>query len=60
MFQLLRGKREIARTIAPGKAPPTHVILAIDGSVKSHLVKSVTMTAAASGYPDIDFMVAAR
>ncbi len=60
MFNLLKSKREIARTLAPGKAPPTHVILAIDGSVPSHLVKSVTMTAAASGYPDIDFMVAAN
>ena len=59
MFTLLKGKHELSRTLAPGKDPPTHVILAIDASVPSHLVKSVTMTAAASGYPDIDFMVEA-
>ncbi|HEY8077779.1 MAG TPA: biopolymer transporter ExbD [Labilithrix sp.] len=58
MFQLLASKHALARQIDPGKAPPSHVILAIDGEVPSLLVKSVTMTAAQSGYPDIDFMVA--
>jgi biopolymer transport protein ExbD len=59
MFTLLKAKRDLARALTPGKDPPTHVILAIDGSVPSRIVKSVTLTAAASGYANIDFMVVA-
>ena len=59
VFNVLKGKREVSRIVAPGRPAPTHVILAIDRDVPARVVKSVTMTAAASGFPDIDFMVAA-
>lgn len=59
VFNVLKGKRETAKVLAPNKPAPTHVILAIDRDVPTRIVKSVTMTAAASGFPDIDFMVAA-
>lgn len=57
LFNVLRQKHEMAKQLRPGKEPPTHVILAIDGDVPASVVKSVVMTAARSGYPSIDFMV---
>jgi biopolymer transport protein ExbD len=57
LFATLKAKHELAVQLAPGREPPTHVILAIDGDVPAGLVKSVVMTAARSGYPSIDFMV---
>jgi biopolymer transport protein ExbD len=57
LFNLLRQKHEFAKQLQPGKDPPTHVILAIDGDVPASVVKSVVMTAARSGYPSIDFLV---
>jgi biopolymer transport protein ExbD len=54
---LLRSKHDLSMQLQPGREPPTHVILAIDGDVPAALVKSVVMTAARSGYPSIDFMV---
>jgi biopolymer transport protein ExbD len=57
LFNLLRHKHETAKLLQPGKDPPTHVILAIDGDVPASVVKSIVLTAARSGYPSIDFMV---
>jgi biopolymer transport protein ExbD len=57
LFASLKAKHDLAKQLAPGKDPPTHVILAIDGDVPASVVKSVVMTAARSGYPSIDFMV---
>ncbi|HSO36148.1 MAG TPA: biopolymer transporter ExbD [Labilithrix sp.] len=57
LFNLLKQKHELARTLRPGAEPNTHVILAIDGDVPASVVKSIVMTAAHSGYPSIDFMV---
>lgn len=57
LFSALKAKHELAVQLSPGREPPSHVILAIDGDVPAALVKSVVMTAARSGYPSIDFMV---
>jgi biopolymer transport protein ExbD len=57
LFNTLRHKHEIAKQLTPGRDLPNHVILAIDGDVPAHLVKSIVMTAARSGYPSVDFMV---
>jgi biopolymer transport protein ExbD len=57
LFNALKQKHETAKMLQPGKDPPTHVILAIDGDVPASVVKSVVMTAARAGYPSIDFMV---
>ena len=57
LFVTLKAKHELAMQLAPGREPPSHVILAIDGDVPAAIVKSVVMTAARSGYPSIDFMV---
>lgn len=53
----LKRKHDLAKQLQPGKEAPTHVILAIEGDVPAAVVKSVVMTAARSGYPQIDFMV---
>lgn len=55
-FNLLKSKHDIAKQLTPSREN-THVILAIEGDVPAGVVKSVTRTAALSGYPDIDFMV---
>ena len=60
LFASLKAKHDLAMQVAPGREPPTHVILAIDGDVPAAVVKSVVMTAARSGYPSIDFMVQPR
>jgi len=57
LFTALKAKHDLAKQLQPGREPPTHVILAIDGDVPAFVVKSVVMTAARSGYPSIDFMV---
>lgn len=54
-FRLLAAKHDVARRV--GGAPPTHVILAIEGDVPAGVVKSVTRTVVASGYTDVDFLV---
>jgi len=59
LFNILKQKHEIAKQLQPGKDPPTHVVLAIDGDVPAYVVKSVVMTASRSGYSQIDFMVQA-
>ena len=57
LFNSLRQKHELAKQVRPGAAPNEHVILAIDGDVPAHVVKSIVLTASRSGYPSIDFMV---
>jgi biopolymer transport protein ExbD len=59
LFNHLRGKRELHKRLAPEREVLPEVVLAIDGDVPAALVKSVVMTAAASGYPSINFMVQA-
>ena len=48
---------EVAKQLRPGVTPNAHVILAIDGDVPAHVVRSVVTTASRSGYPAIDVMV---
>lgn len=57
LFNVLKTKHEVARSLAPGQEPPTHVILAIGSDVPASVVKSIILTAARSGYPSVDFMV---
>jgi biopolymer transport protein ExbD len=59
VFNLLKSKRETWRNLHPNLQHPGHVVLAIDRDVPARIVKSVTMTAASSGYRNIDFMVVA-
>lgn len=59
LFNMLRGRHAIAKQLQPGKDPPTHVILAIDGDVSASVVKSIVLTAAESGYPSVDFLITA-
>lgn len=60
LFDALRAKRETARLVAPNRPLPSHIILAIDGDTPAGVVKSIVLTAAHGGYPQIDFMVHAR
>ncbi|MDB4939030.1 MAG: Adventurous gliding motility protein [Labilithrix sp.] len=57
LFNVLKTKHEVARLLAPGREPNSHVILAIGSDVPASVVKSIVLTAARSGYPSIDFMV---
>jgi biopolymer transport protein ExbD len=57
LFNSLRQKHELAKQVRPGAEPNAHVILAIDGDVPAHVVKSIVLTASRSGYPSVDFMV---
>lgn len=57
LFNSLRQQREVAKLLRPSATPNAHVLLAIDGDVPAHVVKSVVLTASRSGYPAIDFMV---
>jgi len=57
LFNVLKTKHEVARLLAPGREPNSHVILAIGSDVPASVVKSIVMTASRSGYPSIDFMV---
>jgi hypothetical protein len=59
LFNHLRGKRELKKQLAPGREVLREVVLAIDGDVPAALVKSVVMTASASGYSSINFLVQA-
>jgi biopolymer transport protein ExbD len=57
LYNHLRNKRELRKLLAPERDVLREVVLAIDGDVPAALVKSVVMTAAASGYSSINFMV---
>jgi biopolymer transport protein ExbD len=56
-FAILEAEHAVAKQASPDRAAPTHVTLAIEGDVPVGVVKSVTRTAASSGYSDVDFMV---
>ena len=60
LFNLLKQKHDVAKTVRPDREPPSHVILAIDSDVPASTVKSAVRTAAIAGYPQIDFMVEQR
>ncbi len=59
LFNVLKAKHEVAKLLAPGREPSSHVILAIGSDVPASVVKSIVLTASRSGYPRIDFMVQA-
>jgi biopolymer transport protein ExbD len=56
LLSVLRAQRENAKRLRPESAPPSHVVLKIDVDVPAYVVKSVFSTAAAAGYPSIDFV----
>jgi biopolymer transport protein ExbD len=57
LFNVLKGKRELWKSIHPGKDFPGVVVLQIDQDVQAIVVKSVFQTAAFAGYPNVSFMV---
>ena len=57
LFNLLKNKRELWKSVQPGKPFPGVVILQVDSDVPALVVKSVFQTAAFAGYPNVSFMV---
>lgn len=57
LFNVLKAKRDLWKSLNPQKDPPTVVILQVDHNVPAVVVKSVFQTAAYAGYPNISFMV---
>lgn len=57
LFNILKNKRELWKSVQPGKPFPGVVILQVDGEVPALVVKSVFQTAAFAGYPNVSFMV---
>ena len=57
LFNLLKAKRELWKSVQPDKPFPGVVILQIDENVPAIVVKSVFQTAAFAGYPNVSFMV---
>jgi biopolymer transport protein ExbD len=57
LFNILKNKRELWKSVQPGKQFPGVVILQVDGEVPALVVKSVFQTAAFAGYPNVSFMV---
>lgn len=57
LFNMLKSKRELWKTVQPNKPFPGVVILQIDQDVPAIVVKSVFQTAAFAGYPNVSFMV---
>lgn len=57
LFNGLKAKREVWKTIHPGKEFPGVVVLQIDQDVQAVVVKSVFQTAAFAGFPNVSFMV---
>jgi biopolymer transport protein ExbD len=60
LFQALQAKRELWKQLNPGQAFPGTVILQVDRSVPSLVVKSAFQTAAHAGYPNVSFLVRQR
>lgn len=58
LFNALKAKRETWKSLHPGKEFHGAIVLQIDSQVPSGVVKSVSHTAALSGYPNLSFMVA--
>ncbi len=57
LFNVLKSKRELWKSLNPGKPFPGVCILQVDRKVQALVVKSVFQTAAYSGYPNVSFMV---
>lgn len=57
LFNLLKAKRELWKSVQPDKEFPGVVILQVDENVPAIVVKSVFQTAAFAGYPNVSFMV---
>ena len=57
LFNLLKAKRELWKSVQPDKEFPGVVILQVDEEVPAIVVKSVFQTAAFAGYPNVSFMV---
>ena len=57
LFNILKAKRELWKTVQPNKPFPGVAILQVDQEVPALVVKSVFQTAAFAGYPNVSFMV---
>ena len=57
LFNVLKQKRELWKSLHPGKDFPGVVVLQIDQDVQAVVVKSVFQTAAFAGFPNVSFMV---
>src|SRR4029450_5832850 len=57
LFNLLKAKRELWKTVQPNKPFPGVCILQVDADVPALVVKSVFQTAAFAGYPNVTLMV---
>jgi hypothetical protein len=60
LYGALKNKRELWKQLNPGAEFPGTVILQIDRSVSSLVVKSACQTAAYAGYPNVSFLVKKR
>ena len=60
LFNILKNKRELWKTVQPTKQFPGVCILQVDQNVSALVVKSVFQTAAFAGYPNVSFMVQNR
>ena len=57
LFNILKAKRELWKSVQPNKPFPGVCILQVDQEVPALVVKSVFQTAAFAGYPNVSFMV---
>jgi hypothetical protein len=57
LFSALNSKRELWKTVNPGRECPGVVTLQIDRRVPALVVKSVFQTAAMAGFPAVSFQV---
>jgi biopolymer transport protein ExbD len=60
LFDLLKRKRDLWKSLYPTRQFPGVCILQIDHEVPALVVKSVFQTAAYAGYPNVSFMVRHR
>jgi biopolymer transport protein ExbD len=60
LYGALKNKRELWKQLNPGSEFPGTVILQVDRSVSSLVVKSAFQTAAYAGYPNVSFLVKKR
>lgn len=57
LFNILKSKRELWKSLNGDKPFPGVVVLQVDRNVAALVVKSVFQTAAFAGYPNVSFMV---
>ena len=57
LFNVLKNKRELWKSLNPGRDFPGVAVLQVDRRVPALVVKSVFQTSAFAGYPNISFMV---